>query len=212
MSLLNAKPFPSFFRFGRVRIYLSTLFFDEEGEGILDSQLIAEKCQLFEDQLKLIKPALNGSILNFDFIIDQSKPSCFYDHDQVLEYLRNRLLPICNKSHGYEFWINFNSDANTARFIITSILQMDQIDRCSNVKIDFPIDVDDGTKLPIDEISNWLHRSCDGGGQRERSLFIQLEEIKSIVEVFVHLKEVFILIFANLKSLKSILSALSTEL
>ena len=131
--------------------------------------------------------------MNFDFIIDQSEPSCFCDHSKVLEYLRNRLLPICDKSRGYEFCISFESDANTIRFVISSILQMDQIDRSSNVKID--IWADDRTKLPIEEISNWLHRSCDGGGQRERSLFIQLEEIKSIVEVFVHLKEVFILYF-----------------
>ena len=147
------------------------------------------------DQLQLMKAALDGSIMYFDFIIDQSNPSRFYDHDEVLKYLHNRLLPICDKSRGYEFCIGFNSDANTARFIIASILQMDQIDRCSNVVIDFSIDVDDGTKFPIEEISNWLHRSCDGGGQRERSFSINLNGIKSLVEVFTHLKEVFILYF-----------------
>ena len=150
--------------------------------------------------LKLIKPALTGSIMKIDASIVQDNPSRFYDHDQVLEYLRNRLLPICDKSREYEFCIgsDLDLDANTTRFIIASILKMEQVDRCSNVVIDFPIDVDDGTKLPIDEISNWLHRSCDAGGLRERSLFIQLEKIESrsfYVEVFTHLKEVFILYF-----------------
>ena len=192
-SHLNVEYFPSFFRFDKINIYFST--------RIWDTQPIAGKCQLFEDQLKLIKPALNGSVMNFDVIIDQSDPSCFYDHDQVLVYLRNRLLPICDKSRGYEFWIGFDLDANTTgfvRFVIASVLQMDQIDRCSNVVIDFSIEVENGTKLPIEEISNWLHRSCDN--QRERSLSIYLRRIESLVEVFTHLKEVFILYFLQLFS------------
>ena len=131
--------------------------------------------------------------MNFDFIIDQSEPSCFYDHSNVLEYLRNRLLPICDKSRGYEFCIGFESDANTARFVISSILQMDQIDRSSNLT--FWLSTADRTKLPFEEISHWLHRSCDDGGRRERSLTIKLAEVENLVEVLTHLKEVFILYF-----------------
>ena len=82
---MNVEYFPSFFRFDKIDIYFST-------PGIWGLQPIAGKCQLLEDQLKLIKPALNGSILYFDIIIDQSNPSRFYDHYQVLKYLRNRLL------------------------------------------------------------------------------------------------------------------------
>ena len=136
--------------------------------------------------------------MKIDASIVQDNPSRFDDHDELLKYLSDRFLPICDKSRGYEFCIGFHLDANTTRFIIASILKMEQVDRCSNVVIDFPIDVDNGTKLPIDEISNWLHRSCDAGGLRERSLFIQLEKIESrsfYVEVFTHLKEVFILYF-----------------
>ena len=206
-SHLNVEYFPSFFRFNKIDIYFSTF-------RIWDTQPIAGKCQLLEDQLKLIKPALNGPILYFNIIIDQSNPSCFYDHDQVLESLRNRLLPICDKSRGYEFWIGFYLDANTIRFIIASILQMDQIDRCSNVVIDFSIEVENGTKLPIEEISNWLHRSCNGGGHRERRerfLFI-CTELKALLKFLRIWKRSLFCIFANLKSLKSILSALSAEL
>ena len=195
MSLLNAASFPSFVRFDNATILLSASFFDEEDEGeeLWDRQPIAGKCQLLEDQLKLIKPALNGSIMKIDASIDQDNPFCFDDHHEFLKYLSDRFLPICDKSRGYEFCISFESDANTIRFVISSILQMDQIDRSSNVKIDFL--ADDRTKLPIEEISNWLHRSCDDGGQRERSLYIDLSQIENLADVFTHLKEVFILYF-----------------
>ena len=190
-SHLDANSFPSFFRFGNVDIFISRRrrFYEEN----LETQPLAEKCQLFEDQLKLIKPALNGSIMNFDFIIDQSEPSCFCDHSKVLEYLRNRMLPICAKSRRFEFWISDSDADETTTKSIVSILQMDEVKSCSNISIIFLFA--GRTKLPIKEISNWLHRSCDVGGQRERSLLIHLDEIESIVEVFVHLKEVFILYF-----------------
>ena len=132
------------------------------------------------DQLQLMKAALDGSIMYFDFIIDQSNPSRFYDHDEVLKYLHNRLLPICDKSRGYEFCIGFNSDANTAKCIIASISKMEQVDRCSNLT--FWLSTADRTKLPNEEISHWLHRSDDR--QRERSLSIYLSEVESLMEVF----------------------------
>ena len=107
-SHLNVEYFPLFLHFDKIEIYLSSPFLEEEDEDgeIWDTQPIAGKCQLLEDQLKLIKPALNGSIMNFDFIIDQSEPSCFYDHDEVLKYLHNQLLPQCNKLRGAGIWIS----------------------------------------------------------------------------------------------------------
>ena len=185
---MNAEYFPSFLRFGKIDIYILTLSDeDDENEGIWDTQLIAEKCQLFEDQLKLIKPALDGSIMKIDANIDQDNPYCFDDHYELLKYLSDRFLPICDKSRGYEFWIGFDSDANTAKCIISAILKLEQVDRCSNLT--FWLSTADRTKLPIKEISHWLHRS--GGEQQERSLYIHLSEIKSLVDVFTRLKTVF---------------------
>ena len=193
MSLLNAASFPSFVRFDNATILLSASFFDEkdEGEELWDRQPIAGKCQLLEDQLKLIKPALEGSIMKIDASIDQDNPFCFDDHHEFLKYLSDRFLPICDKSRKYEFWIGFASDANTAKCLIASILKLEQVDRCSNLIL--WTSTADRTKLPLDEISNWLHRSCDN--QRERSLTIKLPEIGNIPEVLTHLKEVFILYF-----------------
>ena len=56
MSLLNAASFPSFVRFDKATIFLSASFFDKEDEDgvVWDRQPISGKCQLFEDQLKLI--------------------------------------------------------------------------------------------------------------------------------------------------------------
>ena len=120
--------------------------------------------------------------------IDQDNPFCFDDHHELLKYLSDRFLPICDKSRGYEFSIGFASDANTAKCLIASILKLEQVDRCSNLIL--WTSTADRTKLPLDEISNWLHRSCDN--QRERSLTIKLPEIANIAEVVTHLKEVFL--------------------
>ena len=99
---LNVEYFPSFLRFDKIDIYILALPENEDDdEEYLDTQPIAEKCKLFADQLQLMKAALDGSIMYFDFIIDQSNPSRFYNHDEVLKYLRNKLLPICDKSRGY---------------------------------------------------------------------------------------------------------------
>ena len=61
--------------------------------------------------------------------------------------------------HLYHFLIHF--DENSATNVIASLLQMDEIKRCSKVKIG--IEIDNGIlHLPIEEISNWLERYIDG--------------------------------------------------
>ena len=194
MTLLNAASFPPFFRFNRVEI--KTSICGSILDGCLenrgwDTQPIAGKCKLFEDQLKLMKPALNGSLVSFIGYIYIEMQSFFNDHDQVLEYLRNQLLPICAKSREFEFYIEFYSDEESATSIIASILQMEEVKSCSSVSIFFWFGVP--TKLPVDRISNWLNRSCDEIGQRERYLFIHTSEVESFFEVLSHLKEVFYL-------------------
>ena len=192
MSLLNAASFPSFVRFDRASIFLSASLPDEDEEPC-DRQPIAGKCQVLEDQLKLIKPAFDGSIMKIEANIDQNNPYCFNDHYELLNYLSDRFLPICDKSRGYEFWIGSDSDANTTKSIIASILKMEQVVRCSNLTLWLSTADRIKLPLPIEEISNWLHRVCDGGGQREQSLSIQLAKIENLVEVLTQLKEVFIL-------------------
>ena len=50
----------------------------------------------------------------------------------------------------------------------------------------------DPTNLPVKDISNWLHRKCDGHG--ERKLRFISEQIKNRQEMVNHLKEVHIFI------------------
>ena len=136
--------------------------------------------------MKLVEPEiLNDSILFFAGAVDENDSSSFPDHSELLNYLSDRILPICDKPDGYIFIFDLSSEKNTGRCVLTSLLKMAQIKCCSNVRI--RIFTADETELPVREISNWLHRKCDG--QRERSLFINFS-IKNALEMFNHLKKV----------------------
>ena len=125
-----------------------------------------------EEQLKLVKPVLDDSDLHIHVQVDENNPSRFSDHSELLNYLRSRLLPACDgKPRGYCFEITLDSDKGAGRCILSTLLQMPQIN-C--VRIDF-FDVD-RTKLPVVEISNFLHRKCSS--QQERELFFELLPIK----------------------------------
>lgn len=182
--------FPLFLRFGLVRINFSKLCDDGKGGSMWDTVPIVQKCRFFEDKLQLIKPLLNGSTICVNIYIDRSNPSNFYDHDDLLKYLRNRLLPICNESRQYEFVFSLDSDHNATKCMLASILKMGQIDRCSDLSINFvPYDI----ILPIEEISTWLHRSAN----RKKSLYIVSFKVEGLVKIFTHLKEVFIQYLLN---------------
>ena len=117
---------PSFIRFNNVQICYW-----------LRSQPIEEKCEMFESHLVPLKPALNDSnMIEFWARISQDYPPYFTDHSFLLNYLQNRLLGICDSSRGYKFRISFWSDENAISNVISSILQMPPMKRCSNVEIE----------------------------------------------------------------------------
>lgn len=137
--------------------------------------------------------------------IRQNDPENFENHSQLLDYLRNKLLPICASSRGYEFviWF-FNSDKDDngtgTADIISSVLQFPQIVSCSNVELN-PCQLK-STALPVEAISNWLHRNyLDGHGlenRRERCLQISVQNIINGLEMCQNLKKVSIFsIFFN---------------
>ena len=170
---LNAV-FPPFLRFYLIKLVMS--WSDYDTENAWDKQSIVEKCQFFEDQMKLIKPEILGrSILVFSGAVDANYASRFSDHSELLKYLSNRILPFCDiKPRGYHFFIDLYSEvgiwSNAGRDIISSLLQMPQITCCSNARI--RIFNNDQMKLPIKEISNWLHRKWDG--QRKKLLLLRI--------------------------------------
>ena len=185
ISLNELAAFPPFLRFDKVVLTATNTFLP----GGSNTQTIATRCKLFEDQLNLIKPILSGSLLIFCTAVNRNDPTCFYDHTRLLIYLR-RLLLICDSFRGYEFVLGFTSDKGASGYVISSILQIPQIRSCSYVEISFI--GSDPTNLPVEDISNWLHRKCDGHG--ERKLRFISEQIKNRQEMVNHLKEVHIFI------------------
>ena len=167
--LYQLATFPLFLRFDKVSI----------SYNYVNDQTIEEKCELIEKQLLPLKLGLNDSN-TIEFVArisrnDQNDRNNFSDHLKLLDYIRNRFLPICNSSRCYKFQIWFFSDANSGTEIITSILEMDEIKHCSNVEI--RLFYGGQKRLPVKVISTWLERSADGAknnhqNQKERFLKI----------------------------------------
>ena len=184
---------PPFLRFNIVQLEVELGY-------VQATQPIAEKCLLFENLLQQsLKPALDGSVLAFGGDISENESSCFHNHLELLNYLRDRILPICNKSREYKFDIVFDSDERAVQYAIASILQTPQLAHCSSTQFRIYYDYDSYdslsdniteilVRLPINEISNWLHRKCDG--ERKKSLHIYSEGIENLREMVSHLKEV----------------------
>lgn len=95
----------------------------------------------------------------------------FDDHLKLLDYFQNRVLPHCDSSRSYEFEIGFGivigqepepaESSAAATEIIASLLQIPAINRCSDLTI--RINYVTLMQLPIQPISDWLHRKSDGG-------------------------------------------------
>ena len=116
-----------------------------------------------------IKLALyDSNVVQFIATISQNDRNNFSDHLKLLDYIRNRFLPICNSSRGYKFQIWFPFDANSDTNLIASILEMDEIKHCSNVEI--VIIFGEQKRLPVEEISNWLEPSDDRTNNSLQSL------------------------------------------
>lgn len=171
------------------------------------SEPIEEKCEFFESHLEALKPALDDSnVIKFYADIKCDSRKDFNDSSLLLDYIRNRFLPICNSSHCYKFEITFFSDENSDTNVISSILHMYQIKNCSRVKI--MIYNGAQTQLPVEEISNWLEQLDDGmenivRNQKERMLEIGFgtcgayhhAHIQNVREMIDHLKTVYFIIF-----------------
>ena len=182
------------------------LRFDEVELGYESgSHLIAKKCEIFASQLQKLPRLNEANSVCVSTNISQKQRGYFIDQSQLLEHLRNHLLPIIGSRCRCEFFIRFKRDrgvtnvfTGAATNLITSILQMKQIINCSNVAFDVVIAAQ-FEHLPIGTISNWLHRSrnTDNGGnefanqsQHERILEIKVAYISNLFEMLDHLKEV----------------------
>ena len=170
-----------------------------ENYGDSDLQSIDKKCHLFVEHLKPLKAAFNDSTtieFNADVGGDQSN---FRDPLQLLNHLRNELLPICDLPCRYEFSIFFSSHGASATAILDSILQMSPVNSSTNVEFDFyhtnrgpPI----LTRLPVDAISAWLDRSndmamkCKQQQKTPLELRVYMCGVQNVRELFEHFKKV----------------------
>ena len=167
ISPTNLASFPAFLRFNKVGLIHGVPW---------NTNSIEAMCELTEKHLLPIKPALKDTkMITFNGGISLHCGGCFRNHSKLLEFLRNRLLPICDSSHCYNFSIDLDSDKHAASNIIASILQIQQISRCSHSKFCFE-SVNQPINLPVEIVSNWLHRTFDENGntkqKQERFLLI----------------------------------------
>ena len=153
---------------------------------------------MFRKQLQSLKPALNDSnLVRFTGCIHGStfRPSAFKDHFALLKHLRDELLPICDSSRHYEFYIEFYSDRDSQTNVIESLLQMPQIRR-SNVGIELSGVID--SQLPVEAIVQWLNQESDQNDviyrkkQQEKCLTIKLPTINNLLRMCRRLVEVFV--------------------
>ena len=143
---------PQFLRFNEVDLCYS----------YIERATTKEKCLSVVNYLQPLKKVLNDVILtHIDVRIDQNYQSNFCDHSQFLDHLGREVLPICDSSRGYKFDISFGSDKSAGANVASSILQMDAIQRSSNLEVNFYALSTQQLQLPIEEISNWLNRKCD---------------------------------------------------
>ena len=123
---------------------------------------IDEKLHLLQDQLQLFGTALSDlKKITLTVRINKNDHSQFHNRTQLLDHIREQLLPICDSSPFYSFNIDFQSDRDAAGNFIDQILQLPSINRCRDVYFQYKNET--FIQLPVDSISNWLHRNSDDG-------------------------------------------------
>ena len=173
------------------------------------SQLIANKCEIFINQLQKLPQLNEANYICVRANISrkrQKKRGDFRDRTQLLEHLRNKLLLICGYRRWFKFRIGLGLNTDAFTNTIASILQIQQV--CSNVAIHL---VRPSTmhihyeQLPIETISNWLHRNqntdYDGKefvNQNHQGRVLEIatifNAISNALEMLNHLKEVLFIV------------------
>ena len=158
---------PQFLRFERVELH-----YQSQSSVYKYALPIAKKCQSVANYVKRLK--LNDtSLIQFNGTIDKNNRNNFGDHSQLIDHLRNELMPICGSSRSYKFEI-FSSDKISHADLIAKILQMPQIDCCSNVEIKLRLPTQLQVQFPVEAISEWLHRNYHGIEEKAKDRFLRI--------------------------------------
>lgn len=160
---------------------------------------------MIESQLLPFKQALyDTNMVEFYAHVSENDRHHFNDHSQLLEHIRNQILPICNSSRGYYFYINFISNENSVSTMMASILKQSEIIRCSNIEIEFAMQYFEQKQLPIEEISCWLKQSACGIENSvqnlkkrflELTLFVGIQNAQDLLEFLTKVR--FVYLFKN---------------
>ena len=125
-----------------------------------NSQSIDEKLHLLHNQLQLFKTAFSDlKELNLLANINKNRQSQFRNHSQLLDHLHKQVLPVCDSSSVYNFFLDVQSDNDRTADFIAQILQMHPITRCQEFYLYYTNET--SIQLPVEVISNWLHRNSD---------------------------------------------------
>ena len=192
---LTASALPEFLRFDKVFLCYNEWW---------PKSNLAQTEDSIVNSLQLLKPALNdANSIYFACTINRKlHRGGFRRHSQLISHLRHQLMPICDSARAYEFKIDFYSKWAADKNVIAQILQIPQINNCSNVRIDFSYFGDPfsphQTQLPVEAISNWLHRGKSshagsenmGQNRRKRHLQIEVNVIQNFTEMCKNLKTV----------------------
>ena len=162
----------------------------------LGFQSIDKKCHLFVKHLKPLKAAFSDSTkIEFNADIGESQNN-FGDPLQLLNHLRNKLLPICDSVRHYEFAIRFCSHEASTTDILDSILRMPPINSSTNVKFNLYQFRILPQFVPVDAISAWLDRSnnmvmkCKHQQKTPLELRIYMCGVENVQELSEHFKKV----------------------
>ena len=180
---------PQFLRFDHVEL---------DYQNIYQTLSIVEKCQSVVNYLEPLKLS-DSNLIHFIGAINKNNRSHFSNHSQLLDHLQNELLPIWGSSRGYKFEIYLFLDEVSHTNLIAQILQLPRIDCCSNVEIKLPLSVFTmhPMQFPIETISNWLHRNCNGTEERSKKRFLRIYSSSFLCarELCNHLKKVTFVIY-----------------
>ena len=167
------------------------------------SHLIANKCEIFASQLQNVARLSEANSICVWATVNQNirmrrDRGHFLDHSQLLNHLRDVLLPICGYCRQYKFLFPLpwqTERQNKGSVLIKSILKMQQIIGCPNVIIEFGGNY---KQFPLKCISNWLLRNqnTNNGGnefanQDQQERILEIEACYSdIVGMLNHFKKV----------------------
>ena len=150
-------------------------------------------------------------MIKFYARIEDNDPRHFSDHSLLLQYIHDRIIPICNSPRAYKFNIWFLLGKHSAASELESLLQLTEIQRCSNVDISF--ETFSGlveNELPVEAISNWLERFADGmeniRDEKEKLLRIGFYgfRVQNALEMVDHLKTVYFIYSIFVKNICNI--------